>query len=122
MRALILIAFLLSACTRYVAAPPKTPGSTPAPTSAKPTPAPRNFVCESFAAVNDKAACVPELTGAGQHKTHTARVTVDAQIIRCAINETTPSVVCSPLIWIPPAPEAAPAPEPAKPAAKGKKK
>lgn len=117
---LFALVLALSACTHYVAAPAQPS----APKAIKPDPATaqakkeRNFVCESFAAVNDKAACVPEMTDAGERHTHTARVTLDQQIIRCALNDATASVVCSPLIYFPP-PE--PETQPSKAKSRGRR-
>lgn len=120
MRASLIIAFVLLGCTRPAPQAP-TPVQAPVVEPTKPAPPSRNFVCESFAAVNDKAICAPELSGDGDRSTHTARVTIDQQIIRCALNDTTPSIVCGPLIHIPQQQPAEPTPKPSKPT-KGKKR
>lgn len=117
MRFLILVV-LLTACTatREPAQPPQNAASPTAPAADKVTtpsaaPTPRNFVCERFAAINDKATCTPESTDEGEHHLHRARVAIDGQLISCVINDTSASVVCDFLIAVqqqppPPAPPA----------------
>lgn len=80
----------------------------------EPAPAPRNFVCESFAAVNPKATCTPEMTDVGQYHMHSARVVIDQTLIRCVINDAAASVVCAPLIYSPPQEPAKDEPTPKK--------
>src|SRR5690606_22717779 len=75
-----------------IAAPVVKPAPEP---TATPAPAPRNFVCERFAALNPSAVCTPELTDAPPRHTHSARVVLDTQLIACMTDDTTPSIVCS---------------------------
>lgn len=116
---LLILAFILSACA-HTTPPPAVP-QVAAPASAKPvakpTPAPpRNFVCETFAALNPSAVCVPERT---EPHIHSARVTLDTQLIRCAITDTMTSIVCSEPIVVQMQPQPAPPPAPSK---KGKRR
>ena len=94
---LLILAFVLSACTMPQKAASVAPEPQPVvkPPVVKPAPAPRNFVCERFAALNPSAICTPELTDAPPRHTHSARVTLDTQLIACITDDTTPSIVCS---------------------------
>lgn len=106
---ILILAFVLSACTMPQKAAPVAPAPKPvAKPVAKPTPAPpRNFVCETFAALNPSAVCTPERT---EEHVHSARVTLDTQLIRCAITDTMTSIVCSEPIVVQMQPQPAPAP------------
>lgn len=81
-------------------------------------PAPRNFVCERFAAVNEKAVCTAELSDVGEFHAHTARVAIDQMLLSCFTNDRTPSVVCTDLIVVQPTQQRSE--EPKKPPAKKK--
>lgn len=61
----------------------------------------RNFVCERVKVANEKATCAPELSGVGELATHTARVTIGAETVSCAINSQQVGVVCGPLFVAP---------------------
>ena len=37
------------------------------------------------------------MTDAGEHHTHTARITIDGQVIVCALNDGQVSAVCGPM-------------------------
>ena len=104
---LLILAFVLSACTM----PQKA-------ASVAPAPPPRNFVCETFAALNPSAVCTPERT---EPRVHSARVVLDAQLIRCAITDTMTSIVCSEPIVVHMQPVPAP-PADAKPTKRSRKR
>ena len=91
---LLILAFVLSACTMPQKAASVAPEPQPVvkPPVVKPALAPRNFVCKTFAALNPSAVCTPERT---EPHVHAARVVLDAQLIRCAITDTMTSIVCS---------------------------
>ena len=119
---LLISCLILTAC--HPAATPQLPQPIAAPVvrpapepTAAPAPAPRNFVCERFAALNPSAICTPELTDAPPRHTHSARVTLDTQLIACITDDTTPSIVCSEPIVVRMQPVPAP-PADAKPAKK----
>ena len=88
------------------------------------SPRTRNFVCERLALENSKAPCEPELTDAGELHTHTARITLDGQVIVCALNSSQVSAVCGPMFTAPQAPPPVAkytAPKPPAPKAPAKK-
>lgn len=120
------ICVFLVACTAQAKPAPVAPTPPPLPPKVErpAPPPPRNFVCESFATVNPKAVCTAELTDAPPHSTHSARIAIDAQLIRCMLNSASPSIVCSDLIvvqMVPPPPVEDKKPAPKKPAAPKKK-
>lgn len=100
-----LVLAILAACTTTTAAPSTH-------VEAKPdagVPTPRNFVCERVAVANPNATCTPELTDAGEHHTHSARVTIDKNVVSCIVNDAQVGVVCGPLfVEVRPAESAAP--------------
>lgn len=71
----------------------------------------RNYVCERIKLADKSATCTPEYTDAGERHTHSAIVTVGMQTLACAMNDTTLSVVCGPLV-AQQAPAAPPSPSP----------
>jgi hypothetical protein len=97
---LLALVFLVSACSAD-AAPPAPVADAPKAVTvagvALPMAPPRNLVCERLALENSKAPCVPELTDAGELHTHTARITIDGQVIVCALNSSQVSAVCGPM-------------------------
>lgn len=114
--ALIALFAFIAACSDSSAAKPQaaqapsaalTPAPGPVPVQGNVSLAPRNLVCERLALENQKAPCVPEMTDAGEHHTHTARITLDGQVIVCALNDGQVSAVCGPMF-------AAPAQQPAQ--------
>lgn len=125
----ILIAIALTACIKQAPAP-QAPKAEPAKVEPLPAQsngelklmpsAPRNFVCESFAAVNPKAVCTPEESGAGEFHTHSARVAIDGMLVSCMKNDRTPSVVCTDLIVVQPTQQRSEDKPPASPKKKGK--
>jgi hypothetical protein len=74
----------LVACTTSTAAPPKV----------EPVVTQKNIICERFALVNPSAKCTPEYNGVGDQFTHSATVKVGENVLSCAINSATLSVVC----------------------------
>lgn len=69
-------------------------------------PAPRNLVCERVAIISPKAKCTPELSGAGELASHTARVTFDVttedkktatRVVACGLNASQLGMVCGEL-------------------------
>jgi hypothetical protein len=99
---LLALVFLVSACQASAAqqAQPSvnaqgSGSSQSAPLSVPPPP--RNLVCERLALENSKAPCVPEMSDAGELHTHTARITIDGQVIVCALNSSQVSAVCGPM-------------------------